>query len=97
MKQKFTNPFEELENNHSRSFSESPARRKVQNGIDSHLGTARMLGNIADVYLSRFIGTVIGMAGAKDEQQSRTGESSNSRTKGPNLGKGARYPNQAKK
>ena len=63
------NPFADLEENHSRDFREGSGNHKVQRGIDRTLGTARMLGSIADVYLSRFVGTIMSMAGSNDNEE----------------------------
>jgi hypothetical protein len=48
-----------------------------------------MLGSIADVYLSRFVGTVMSMAGSK-EDQAKPGEGGGRRKSEPSKHK---YPN----
>lgn len=63
------NPFDDLQENYSRDFREGSGHNNVQRGLDSALGTARMLGTIADVYLSRFVGTIMNMAGSSDEKE----------------------------
>ena len=92
MAKKENNPFAALEESHSRNFREGTGHHKVQQGLDSTLGTARMLGSIADVYLNRFVGTVMNMAGSKDNQV-KPGEGSRRRQNGPPKGKDPKYPN----
>jgi hypothetical protein len=89
MSNKKNNPFADLEKNHSREFREGSGHHNVQRGLDSTLGTARMLGSIADVYLSRFMGTVMSMAGSK-ENQTKPGEGGGRRENQPSKHK---YPN----
>lgn len=65
------NPFEEMQNEQIRTFFEGPADRKIKARLDGTMGTFRLLGNIADVYLNRFVDTMVGMAngaGARDEE-----------------------------
>jgi hypothetical protein len=89
MSNKKNNPFADLEKNHSRDFREGSGHHNVQRGLDSTLGTARMLGSIADVYLSRFVGTMMSMAGSKDDQ-AKPGEGGGRRKSGSTKSK---YPN----
>lgn len=65
------NPFEEMQDEQIRTFFEGPADRKIKARLDGTMGTFRLLGNIADVYLNRFVDTMVGMAngaGVRDEE-----------------------------
>lgn len=76
-----------MENEQIRSFAPEE-RRRVKSGVDSTIGTSRMLGNIAEVYLSRFLDTVFGMSGREEENTVGPGRNTNSRPsdkKYPNL------------
>lgn len=66
------NPFQEMQNEQIRAFFEGPADRKIKARLDGTMGTFRLLGNIADVYLNRFVDTMVGMANganAQDEEE----------------------------
>ena len=66
------NPFEEMQNEQIRTFFEGPADRKIKQRLDGTMGTFRFLGNIADVYLNRFVDTMVGMANGasnRDEEE----------------------------
>ena len=68
MDEKGRNPFEEMEDHQIRNFFEGPTDRKIKSGLDGTLGTVRFLGSIADVYLSRFVDTVVCMASANSQR-----------------------------
>lgn len=74
MDDKGRNPFEEMEDHQIRNFFEGPTERKIKSGLDGTLGTARFLGNIADIYLTRFVDTVVGMSSGsrQRDEESRT-------------------------
>ncbi len=87
-----SNPFEEMQNRQIRTFFDGDANRKIKAGLDSRMGTFRLLGNIADVYLNRFVDTMVGMANGaveseEEEVQARlkSGEQSRTGNKYPNL------------
>ena len=82
------NPFQEMENQQIRSFAPE-AQRSVKSGVDGTIGTSRMLGNITEIYLSRFLDTVFGMSASREDDP-RTGPGRNDSTgltdkKYPNL------------
>ena len=88
------NPFEEMQNKQIRTFFEGPAERKIKAGLDGTMGTFRFLGDIADVYLSRFVDTMVGFAngGSKRDDENTTnhgrlpeGDQPPSDSKYPNL------------
>ena len=58
-----SNPFKEIENQHIQSFYNGPREKRVRSGLGSTLGTVRFLGKIADVYLTRLVDTMVGLAG----------------------------------
>lgn len=60
-----SNPFKEIENQHIQSFYSGPQERRVRTGLGSTLGTVRFLGKIADIYLTRMVDTMVGMAGGR--------------------------------
>ena len=61
------NPFEEMQDRQIRTFFDGSADRKIKAGLDSRMGTFRLLGNIADVYLNRMVDTMVGMANGAAE------------------------------
>ena len=68
MDEKGRNPFEEMEDHQIRNFFEGPTDRKIKSGLDGTLGTVRFLGSIADVYLTHFVDTVVGMANGSSQR-----------------------------
>lgn len=71
------NPFEEMENKQIQTFFKGPVERKIKSGLNGTLGTVRFLGNIADVYLTHLVDTVVGMASGPnaDDEDGTIGES----------------------
>ncbi|MEZ4985926.1 MAG: hypothetical protein R2795_12970 [Saprospiraceae bacterium] len=61
MDQPFSNPFDEMENDGIRSFYDNKVDVRVKSKLDNTMGTIRFLSNIADVYLSKLVDTVVGM------------------------------------
>lgn len=92
---KDSNPFEEMQNKQIRTFFHGEADRKIKAGLDVKMGTYRLLGNIADVYLNRFVDTMMGMAnGAKAPTEDREPEQQQQRLKsGDNPRTNNKYPN----
>ena len=87
------NPFEEMQNRQIRTFVDGGADRKIKAGLDSRMGTFRLLGNIADVYLNRFVDTMVGMANGVAETPEE-GEEERPRLKsGDHPRTGNKYPN----
>lgn len=62
-----SNPFKEIENQHIQAFYSGPREKRVRSGLGSTLGTVRFLGKIADVYLTRMVDTMVGLAGGNPE------------------------------
>ena len=89
------NPFEEMQDEQIRTFFNGPVDRKIKAGIDGTMGTFRFLGNIADVYLTRFVDTMVGMANGvserDEEDTSGHGRLPQSNANEPNKEK--KYPN----
>lgn len=67
-----SNPFKEIESQHIKSFYSGPREKRVRSGLGSTLGTVRFLGKIADIYLTRMVDTMVGLAGgsARDDDDS---------------------------
>ncbi|WP_020537316.1 hypothetical protein [Lewinella cohaerens] len=93
MDEKGRNPFEEMEDHQIRNFFEGPTDRKIKSGLDGTLGTVRFLGNIADVYLSRFVDTVVGMASANSQRDEESTPSSGRLDPDQTPGRDKKYPN----
>jgi hypothetical protein len=72
------NAFEDMNERNHRFFEDGP-NEEIRRNILSSLGTIRFLGNVADVYLSRMVETVVTMAGGghgpRDQKDDRTGSS----------------------
>lgn len=56
------NSFNDMQEEHIRSFYNNSRDRKIRTKINSSLGTMRFLGQIADVYVSRFVKTMTKLA-----------------------------------
>lgn len=93
MDKKGRNPFEELEDHQIRTFFEGPTERKIKSGLDGTLGTARLLGSIADVYLTRLVDTVVGMASGSSERDEESMTTSGRLDPDPSPGRDKKYPN----
>lgn len=93
MDEKGRNPFEEMEDHQIRNFFEGPTDRKIKSGLDGTLGTVRFLGNIADVYLSRFVDTVVGMASTNNQRDEESAPSSGRLDPDQAAGRDKKYPN----
>ncbi|MEL6834321.1 MAG: hypothetical protein AAFP77_15105 [Bacteroidota bacterium] len=88
------NPFEEMQNRQIRTFFDEGADRKIKAGLDSRMGTFRLLGSIADVYLNRLVDTMVGMANGAAETTEQEEQSEQSRLKsGDHPRTGNKYPN----
>ena len=93
MDEKGRNPFEEMEDHQIRNFFEGPTERKIKSGLDGTLGTVRFLGSIADVYLTRFVDTVVGMASANSQRDEESTTSSGRLDPDPTPDRNKKYPN----
>lgn len=93
MDKKGRNPFEELEDHQIRNFFEGPTDRKIKSGLDGTLGTVRLLGSIADIYLTRFVDTVVGLANGSEQRDEETGTSSGRLDPEPTPERDKKYPN----
>lgn len=93
MDEKGRNPFEEMEDHQIRNFFEGPTDRKIKSGLDGTLGTFRFLGSIADVYLTHFVDTVVGMASANSQRDEESTTSSGRLDPGPAPERDKKYPN----
>lgn len=56
------NSFNDMQEEHIRSFYNSSSDRKIRTKINSSLGTMRFLGQIADVYVNRLVKTMTKLA-----------------------------------
>ena len=63
-----SNPFDDMRDKQIRTFFEGPVDRKIKSKLDNTMGTFRLLGNIADVYLNRLVDTMVGMANGASRQ-----------------------------
>lgn len=93
MDEKGRNPFEEMEDHQIRTFFEGPADRKIKSGLEGTLGTVRFLGSIADVYLTQFVDTVVGMASGKGQRDEESMTSSGRLDPDSTPERDKKYPN----
>lgn len=63
MNTEFSNPFDEMEEARIQTFFHSHADERIKAKLDNTMGTIRFISNIADVYLSRLVDTVVGITG----------------------------------
>lgn len=87
------NPFEEMQNEQIRTFFDGPADRKIKAGLDGTMGTFRLLGNIADMYLTRFVDTMVGMANGANDRDEETPTDQSRLPGGEQPNKDKKYPN----
>ena len=88
------NPFEEMQSRQIRTFFDGNADRKIKAGLDSRMGTFRLLGNIADVYLNRLVDTMVGMANGAAESSDQEIEPGQQRlSSGDTPRRDNKYPN----
>jgi hypothetical protein len=88
------NPFEEMEEQQIRTFFKGPVERKVKASLDGTLGTMRFLGSMADVFITRMVDTMAGIAGKNlGRSDDATIGNEASGTLGPGDNKNPKYPN----
>ena len=61
------NAFNDMEEDHIRSFYKGSSDRKIRSKINSSLGTMRFLGQIADVYVNHLVKTMTELASNSTE------------------------------
>ena len=90
------NPFEEMQDKQIKTFFEGTTDRKIKANLDGTMGTFRFLGNIADIYLNRFVDTMVGMANGANvrDEDPAAGQSRLPGEGLPSEKKKNKYPNQ---
>ncbi|PSR12605.1 MAG: hypothetical protein DA408_14680 [Bacteroidetes bacterium] len=90
------NPFEEMEEQQIRTFFTGPVERKVKASLDGTLGTMRFLGSMADVFITRMVDTMAGIAGKDLARSDDTNATRGAEGRGtPEIGdqQQTKYPN----